>query len=155
MTDLLLTPDGDLELLANDLALDAGLWSAVVVSVLSDRRVAPEDSPDGTLRGWWGEDAGDPLGSRLWTLAREKQLELRLPEIEALVEESLAWLLEDEVAESVQVQASYPSRELVEITVRIRRGAAPRWADVWRGARNGRLERAPYSLAMVLEDSSA
>ncbi|MEO0716537.1 MAG: hypothetical protein AAFY58_06055, partial [Planctomycetota bacterium] len=73
----------------------------------------------------------------------------------AIVEESLAWLLEDEVAESVDVTAAYPARELVEITVRIRRGAAARWAEVWRTARDGRLDRNPYSLAMVLEDTSA
>ena len=125
MTDLLLTPDGDLERLANDRAADPGRWSAVVVSVLADRRVDLEDAPDGSVRGWWGEEPGDPPGSRLWTPARERQPDPRPPALEAIVQASPARPLAHAVAASVDVPAPYPPRQPVPITAPSRRGAPP------------------------------
>lgn len=152
--DLLLTPEGDLELVANDVAVDTGLWSAVLVSLFSDRRVAAAESPDGTLRGWWAERATDPFGSRLWTIAREKQLPATRVRIESLAHEALQWLVDDGVAERLEVEAEFTEAARVEIRVTIVRGSATRWSHLWRGARQARAYFEPFSLSMVLEDTT-
>lgn len=153
MTDLFIRTDGDLELLAGDLALDRGLASAVLVSLFSDARVPLEDSPDGTERGWWGEEAGDPFGSRLWALARERELPAALPRFEAAAQDALAWLLEDDIASRVDVTASFPARGVVQLVARIARGDARRWAHVWRSVRNQRSVREPFTLDLIFDDA--
>lgn len=92
----------DARVSANDLALDDGLETAVALSLFTDRRV------DG-VRGWWGDAVpdvdGDQTGSRLWTLAREKDTPTVLRLAAEYAREALAWLVEDAVAESVDASA--------------------------------------------------
>ena len=76
----------DYAVAAGDLAADNGLKTAVLISLFTDRLAAADDEiPDGTedRRGWWGDMPADgsapsgappdPIGSRLWLLARAKQ----------------------------------------------------------------------------------
>ena len=108
----------DLGLTGGLLAGDDGLETAVVLSLFSDRRANPDDVlPDdgGSRRGWWGDlvpatvdgaaAEGDRFGSRLWLLAREKQLPDVLIRARDYAAEALAWLIEDGVAERVEVEA--------------------------------------------------
>lgn len=140
MTDaaLLLAPSGgaDLALEAGDLARDAGLRTAIMVSLFSDGR-APDgfELPEGEddPRGWWPDTPEDRFGSLLWTLAREKAT----PEVAARARETarraLAWLEDEEIAERVEVTASYPLPAQLELRVVLYRGRAARWAHLWRG----------------------
>jgi phage gp46-like protein len=95
----------------NILDLDEdGLRTALIISLFTDRRLpfagnAPSVKDD--RRGWWGDNTlatNDRIGSRLWTLAREKTISnIIIPKAEQIIREALQWLLDDGVAQSVSV----------------------------------------------------
>lgn len=105
---------GDIRQVGADLAPDDGLKSSVVISLFTDRRAETDDPlPAGETdrRGWWGdllaEQEGDQIGSRLWLLAREKQLPDVLARAEEYAREALQWLIDDEIAAAVDVTAEW------------------------------------------------
>lgn len=110
------------------IARDAGLQSAVILSLFLDSRAGADDPlPPGSAdrRGWLGDvlspRPGDRFGSRLWLLAREKQTEETRVRAEEYAAEALAWLVEDGLAESVTVAASWLRAQ----TLLLRVSAAP------------------------------
>lgn len=87
----------DVALAGNDLAADAGIETAVLLSLF-------------TVRGqWWGDAfpavPGDRFGSRLFELAREKQTPDTLARLKEYAREALAWALGDGVIGQVDVSA--------------------------------------------------
>lgn len=134
-TALTLTADGgDLGLNPEGLAADAGLGSAVLLSLFCDARARRDDLPEDTLesrRGWWADREGDRFGSRLWLLRRSKQTSGTLREYEQAAEDALAWMVREQIVQRVQVEASYPGAGIVHLVVRLERGEARRWADRW------------------------
>lgn len=119
----------DLEIDANDLVGEDGLETAVLLSLFTDRRAEPGDTlPDGETdrRGWWADGApvigGDQFGSRLWLLARSKQTPDVLDRAQEYTREALAWLLEDKIAESIDVVTAFlTERRGLGLTITIRR----------------------------------
>lgn len=114
-----------------DLELDEGLEAAVLISLFTDRRAAEGDVlPDNgdDRRGWWGDAlpvvAGDQVGSKLWLLRREKQTQAALGRAAQYARESLAWLVEDQVATSVAVTATAPAPGVLQIDVAVQRPRA-------------------------------
>lgn len=102
----------DVAVVANDLQGDAGLETAVLLSLFIDRRAEDGDVlPDGATdrRGWWADELapidGDKIGSRLWLLARAKPVRETALRAEEYAREALAWLVEDRVATRVEVSA--------------------------------------------------
>jgi phage gp46-like protein len=115
---------GDFELANDGLVTDEGLQTAMVLSLLTDRAaesgdVIPDDETD--RRGWWADElanvAGDKIGSRLWLLKREKDTPDVIARAEAYVREALAWMLEDGVAEQIDVEVESVTRLAMAITV--------------------------------------
>ncbi|MDO8933773.1 MAG: phage GP46 family protein [Rhodocyclaceae bacterium] len=106
---------------------DDGLETAVVLSLFSDARAREGDVlPAGAdLRGWWADayaaNVGDRHGSRLWLLARRKQLPEVLAEAKGYAEEALAWMVADGAASRVEVVASIPRPEWLGLSVAIHR----------------------------------
>ena len=146
MGDLALRWDADLgcadvAVEANDLAKEDGLDTAVMLSLFTDRRAEASDLPEGETdrRGWWGDAVpivdGDRIGSRLWLLAREKELATVLPRAEEYAREALKWLVDDLVAVRVEVTASIPRRGVLGLSVAIYRPQADptsyRFGDAW------------------------
>jgi phage gp46-like protein len=132
MSDLGLTwttPFGaDFTLAANDLAVDEGLETAVLLSLFLDRRADGDDViPDGTddRRGYWGdafpEVPNDLIGSRLWLLSREKQVQTVLSRAEEYAREALQWLLDDRVSDRIEVTAEFVRAGVLGIRVVIHR----------------------------------
>lgn len=106
------------------LALDDSLETAIVVSLFTDRRAddtdrLPFEAAD--KRGWWGDAyidvPGRKHGSKLWLLEREKQLPDVLPWARQIVEEALAWLVEDGRATRIEVATSYPRTSVLLIEI--------------------------------------
>lgn len=96
---------------AGDLQTGDLLASAVIASLLTWRLADPNDDTSdygGDRQGWWGDsyaaEANDLIGSRLWLLFRSKLNANTLVQIRQFCEESLAWLIEDQVASRVDVQ---------------------------------------------------
>jgi phage gp46-like protein len=116
-----------------DLLREEGLRSAVAVSLFSDGLARADDAiPDGTddRRGWWGDlprdgRPADPIGSRLWLLAREKRTEATRRRAEEYARDALAWMLADGVAAAVDVSAAWggAAGDQLRLVVTIRREA--------------------------------
>lgn len=112
----LATADGisfDVYMRNDDIATDDGLATAVLCSLFFDRRCEIDELPPGQTdrRGWWGDefnpDGDDGIGSKLWLLAREKPTPSILARAETYAEESLSWMIQDQVAASVTVSAEF------------------------------------------------
>lgn len=134
MTDLALKPfsnplDGttwfDVAIDDVDLAADDGLETAVTLSLCCDARQADE-------RGWWGNliDDAPSVGSLLWTLDRSKTTPEVLRVAQEAADAALAWLVNQGIAQSVQVQASRQHDRLL-LDIRIQRGNGDTWQRVW------------------------
>lgn len=129
----------DLAIQGGDLATDSTLETAVLLSLYTDRRALDEDVlPDnGTdRRGWWCDAYSNRLqGSRLWLLSREKDLDSVLRRAEQYAKEALAWVIEDGIGETVQVEAIHLRRGVLQLIVGIERQGsnvlAGRYDYVW------------------------
>lgn len=111
--DLFLAGEG----LVRDIQGDDGLLTAVIISLFTDRRANNDDPlpderigalPD--LRGWWGdyileEDALDLMGSRLWLLSREKDMNVVVARARQYAEEAVQWLIRDGHVQQIRVTA--------------------------------------------------
>ena len=135
---------GDLAISGQSLAEDDGLESAVVISLFTDRRAEDGDALPGAAddkRGWWGdgfaEASGDRIGSRLWLLAREKQLPSVLARARDYAREALAWLIEDGIVREVNVAAEIVRQGVLGLSIDIVRTGRPvaryRFESFWKG----------------------
>lgn len=144
MTDLALIWNdelaaGDLAIEAGDLKTDAGLRTAVLVSLFTNRRAQPDDvlpADDGDRGGWWGDvspqTSNDLIGSRLWLLAREKRLASVLVRARDYCIEALAWLIEDGVAAAVDVEVEAQAAVLaIGVTITRPDGGRSRFDTAW------------------------
>lgn len=103
-------PDGsfDIRIEDGDIVGDDTLYTALAMSLFTDRRANADDPlpyPNADRRGWWADAyadvQGDLMGSRLWLLNRAKLTQDTLNRAEEYCEEALQWLVEDKVATSV------------------------------------------------------
>lgn len=103
----------DMAIEAGDIAIDDGLQTAVIISLFTDRRAEDADTVPiefGTdRRGWWGDafpdEEGDRIGSKLWLLSREKQMQIVLDRARQYAREALQWLIDDRVCDQIDVAA--------------------------------------------------
>lgn len=133
MTDIALTftdfGGADLALSGQDLAIDNGLESAILVSLFCHRRARPDqirpEDDKSDLRGHWldfgATVAGDKIGSHLWLLQREKETPQLLARAKQYCEKALHWMIEDRVSSAILVQTSYTSRGVMRIDIQITR----------------------------------
>lgn len=132
----------DFERGSKGLAKEDTLGSAVLISLLTDRRAAPDDelpenSPVNSLvgsdrRGWAGDmladDDGDRIGSRLWLLVREKQTEETRQRAISYCHEALQWLIDDGQAESVEIEAEWTALGRLDADITINQVSGTRYA---------------------------
>ena len=125
----------------NDLEIDPGLESAVLISLFSDRLVDQDEVPVGekSRRGWWGDlvadSEGDQIGSRLWLLDRSKRTEKVRLLSEEYAYESLRWLIDDGIAKDVLVSSSWDAKGFLEIAISIEKPSGDqvnfKYSSVW------------------------
>ncbi len=132
----------DMGIVLNDLAVDAGLETAVMLSLFLDRRAEDGDTLEAgetDRRGWWADEfneaAGDRIGSRLWRLRRSKRTQEVLTLAEQYAREALAWLVEDRVADRVEITASFVGEEGWRLDIEVFRPRADpakfRYTQTW------------------------
>lgn len=131
---------------------DDGLETAVILSLFQDARatedeIAAAGLPAAELGGWWGEAfneiEGDAEGSKLWLLARSKKTDETLARAKSYAEEALQWLIDDEVASAIAVEASWfygQHRGLLVLVIDITRADGKRWRSVWNAMSGDMLE---------------
>lgn len=140
-----------------DLAYESGsllegyeLETAVFLSLFTDapaRDVDPVD-PKAGRSGWWGdayetENPGDTWGSRLWTLRRWPMSEAVLPVAVEMIEEALAWMVDDGIAESVtgaaEILAGTNNTLAIGATIKRPGELAPTFVGLWDGVTGARI----------------
>lgn len=129
----------DLEIKDNDLVSDDGLETALAISLFTDKRVSDEELPSGHLskRGWWGdmypEVDQDQIGSRLWTLSPEKTTTETLKRSEDFAREATSWMIEDGLADAVNVLSEYNTSKQLILNVDVVKpdGITSRFAVAW------------------------
>lgn len=88
----------ELNLMVNDLELDNGIHTSVLLSILTDL------SEDGGA-GWWGdtiEGEETPIGSRAWLIDKNGQGDRN--KLKKYIEQSLSWMVSEGIAEKIAVQ---------------------------------------------------
>ncbi len=120
--------DSDIIVDAGDLVAEDGLKTAVILSLFLDRRADPDDAlPDGTgdLRGSWMDaypvETNDLIGSKLWLLAREKNLQSVINRAREYAQEALEWMIEDGIAETVTVDAQSQDHHRLALSIALSR----------------------------------
>jgi len=150
MTDLKLqlTNEGmDLVLENEDLALDEGLVTPVVVSLYSDARrtvadIGPSDEDDDP-RGAWFDNAADRFGSLLWLHYRDTSTTQNAERMRTAIDDALTWLVRDNIAERIETTVVSAGSGRIVFSVKIVRGSAIRYPSVWENIQSQRLECAP------------
>lgn len=145
MSDIALLWDNDagaadIGLSAGALVGDDGLKTAILISLFTDARADADDDlpdPSGDRRGWWGdavaERPGDAIGSKLWLLRRSKIVPETLTRARDYARAALAWLVEDLVVKTLDVEVDALDGGVLAIAVNLTRptGAVRRWDFVW------------------------
>ena len=133
------TKEFDISFDGDEFALDPGLQTMTAISLFSDAR---EDSRADDPRGWWGasvlqEDrSGGPFGSKLWLLAREKQVPETLLKIKEWCQTALQWMVDSGLAKGISVQAIFLALGVVKIVVSIAQDSGSQtFAYLWEGQR--------------------
>lgn len=109
-----------------DLKADPGLEMAALISMFSDKRVTFEELPRGqnSRRGWWAdlisEPIDDEIGSKLWRLeAIGKVTNATAVELENVLADAFAWMLDDGIAARIVVNAERTDTNQVDGSVKI------------------------------------
>lgn len=104
--------EGDISYKGGELLREKGLKTAVLMSLYTDKRAAPDDElPDlysTDRKGWWGDQTsdipGDEIGSKLWLRSRSKTTPQTLVDVESDVRDALQWMIDDGVAIDIEVE---------------------------------------------------
>lgn len=133
---------GTLEVRQNDLDRDAGLETALLVSLFTDRRATLEQvraagMDESDLRGWWGDEGEEePIGSHVWLLGRAKVTPETMTQFREYALQAWEWLIQDGAAEAIDAVVERADLEAIRITVTVKRPRAAenvnfRWYYNW------------------------
>lgn len=132
MSDLALfrRSSGDFDLafdeVKGDLLTSDSLENAVVISIgtyACERNLGKVANLKPNVGGWWGDAISENgnLGGYLYEAFPGKLTEVTARSVENLVNESLAWMVEDGVAKSVGCKAEIADEETMNVTITIQR----------------------------------
>jgi phage gp46-like protein len=117
---------GDWSVVNGGLATGNDLATAILVSLFTDRRLpsdqAPPDGSDDPRGCWIDTYEEQPTGSLLWTLERVAVSNgpAFLAQVEQMTRDALQWLLDDQVAASVQITTWWITTSYVGIAVTVK-----------------------------------
>lgn len=99
------------------------LENAVVISLFTDARCQSDELPKGETdqRGYWGDielPESESLGSKLWTLKREKVLTKTINRARDYAIEALQWLVVDSHLQAVKVEASRGDTDRIDLLIK-------------------------------------
>ena len=131
----------EIALIENDIETKEGLKSAVLISLFTNRTDEIDTSGFFTYFGNALEEDQIILGSRLWLLKREKITTELLIQAKDYCEESLEWLLDAGVANSVNAIVEKSGSNDITIKIEIEKPSLKRvnfqFDKIWQAEING------------------
>lgn len=91
---------------SGDITTAQNLDTQIFMSIYEERRASAEEVPSGTgRRGWFGNEltAGFEQGSKVWLFEQSRVTGSMLAELGVVVSNSLQWMIDDGIAESIIV----------------------------------------------------
>ncbi len=140
--------EGDIGFQDNDLILEYGLESAVMLSLFIDQRAEDDDLLDDPedKRGWWGdklETDGDKIGSKLWLMERASTTQRNIAKIKEYIYDCLEWLITDGICSDIKVEVERIKNDngdrlycLIQIVKRKEQTIAMQFDNLWNGQFN-------------------
>ena len=140
---------GDMQVGQADLLRDPGLGTAVLVSLLTDRRLDEEDLDEGRIgrRGAWFDTPADRWGSLLWKLERAKRTRQTLAEAEQYAEQALEWMVTAGIVDQVTTRAEYQGERMV-LAIDLERGNSEAFEHLWQGTSRTNYDQGAIQLAV-------
>ena len=111
---------GDWALSGSVLASGGDLFTAVAISLFTDREATTDDViPDGSgdPRGWWADGLEVKIGSRIWLLARSKRTQQVLLRAQDYAREALQWMIDDGVVAQFGVITEWTARNTLGVQI--------------------------------------
>jgi phage gp46-like protein len=127
----------DLTITDGDFTGVVGFDTAINVSLLTDARAINIPTP-GLRRGYVGDiltsEIGRSLGSTLWTFSQARLTTEIKNEIRISAEQSLNWMVEDNIAKAVSVSVSHTGSRTVVVLIEIttNEGKNQQYEVIWR-----------------------
>ena len=93
-----------------DISMTESLDTAINMSIFAEVRAEPSEVPQShRRRGWIGNEStpGIEMGSKLWLFEQARITAGNLAELSVIVNNGLKWLVEQDIAISTAVDASY------------------------------------------------
>jgi len=115
----------DIQFNESDFGIDNGLETYVIVAIFSDRRISTSELPDqeSFKRGYWADQfseiENDKIGSKIWTLLREKKTNNARKKWEDAILESLQIMIDDKIAKDIIVSSEYDIENRLNIFIKI------------------------------------
>lgn len=107
-----------------DFALTKGFDTAINMSIYCERRATAAEVPVAPMRrGWWGNvaslTANFEIGSKLWLVRQERLTQEVINKIKDYINLGLDWLIIQEYAVEINVDAAVINQELiVEVSIK-------------------------------------
>lgn len=123
---------GEWQIEDNDFVLNNALYSAVMVSLFTDRLAPLEPSLNekdsaigkvtGDRRGWWGDMLRDEsMGSRLWQLKRAIKADQSSIILTAqdMIYEALQWMMNDGLVDHIDVDVQWVKNGILQFSINL------------------------------------
>jgi phage gp46-like protein len=116
--DAILTDDYDFQLTDDgDIATVDAFDTALLMSLFCERRATESEIPSAHLRrGWIGNESdqeGFEIGSKLWLYEQSRITKTLIQEIVSATLNGLQWLIDDNLATSINVSAKLQNNNIV------------------------------------------
>lgn len=127
--DISLTDDGDI-------LTEEFFDTAILMSIFCEKRAAPSEVPvSHRRRGWIGNEStpGFEIGSKIWLFHQSRIDRNTLNGINSAADESLQWMIDDNIAVSVRSSAIFED-DTITLEVEIERPNSKvekRYFDLW------------------------
>jgi phage gp46-like protein len=132
--------ESDINRNSGNILTDETFETAVYISLFTRRKALDDDELPDTRshrEGWWADEYADIendfIGSRLWLLSREGATNATMATAKVYIQEALQWMIDDGIAESIDVIVERQQSHCLVFQVNITRPnkIAPRWQSIW------------------------
>lgn len=122
---------------SGDISTAQNLDTAILMSIFEEVRASSTEVPDSNLRrGWIGNEStpGFEQGSKTWLFEQERITGSVLAELGVVVRNGLQWLIDDDIAVSVEVEQPVIRNGMVAVNINLGRDGSPvdrKYFELW------------------------